>query len=264
MRERFEGKTVLVTGGTRGIGLATALAFASHGARCTITHRWGSEDEDEIRDRFTAIGATEPAIFEADVANGEDTDALLGSIADRDGPVDVFVSNAAFAPAVSSLDDYVKRDFLRAIEYSAWPLAEYPKRIKAVMGRYPAYIVGMSSPGHERFTRAYDAVAVSKAVLETMCRYLAHRLGPEGSRVNIVRAGFVDTESLKTIIGSDVLEQLRQKAPESIIPAQEVANAVLALCSGLLDGVNGHVLAVDRGTVFADSILKHFEQGLGN
>ena len=56
----YTGKVVLITGGTKGIGLATGLAFARHGAQVYLTHRWGSADEDEIRARFAELGAPAP------------------------------------------------------------------------------------------------------------------------------------------------------------------------------------------------------------
>ncbi|HEY0136691.1 MAG TPA: SDR family NAD(P)-dependent oxidoreductase, partial [Nannocystis sp.] len=64
----FTGKAVLITGGTRGIGLACGLAFARHGARVILTHRWGSADEGELRAKFAELGAPEPMIVEADVS----------------------------------------------------------------------------------------------------------------------------------------------------------------------------------------------------
>ncbi len=255
MLNDLNGKTVLVTGGTRGIGLAIGLAFGGRQARCVLTHRWGSADEDEIRARFAEAGAPAPLIVEADVANAADTDDLLAAIRDETGRLDVFVSNAAFAPPVATFDDYVKRDFLRAIEYTTWPMAAYTRAIRAQFGQYPRYVVGLSSPGHLRYLDGYDAVAMAKSMLETMTAYLAHHLGPEGVNVNIVRAGFVDTEALASVIGADKVARLREIAPERIIPVEEVADAVLALCSGLLDGVNGAVIPVDRGTVFSDSML---------
>src|SRR5215204_4496166 len=76
----LHGKAVLVTGGTMGIGLATGLAFGTYGARCILTHKWGTADEDEVRARFAEIGAPEPMIVQADVSNAEDTSALLDAI----------------------------------------------------------------------------------------------------------------------------------------------------------------------------------------
>lgn len=255
MLNEFSGQTVLITGGTRGIGLGVGLAFGALQARCVLTHRWGSADENDIRAQFAKVGAPEPLIIEADVANAGDTEDLMAAIAAEAGGVDVFVSNAAFAPPIASFESYVKRDFLRSIEYTTWPMASYTQAIKAQFGAYPRYVVGLSSPGHLRYLKGYDAVAMAKSMLETMNAYMANHLGPEGVNVNIVRAGFVDTEALSSVIGAEKLAYIRENAPDRIIPVAQVADAVVALCSGLLDGVNGAVIPVDRGTVFSDGLV---------
>ncbi len=255
MQIDFSGKHVLITGGTRGIGLATGLAFARLGGHCTLTHRWGSADEDEIRRRFAGVGGPPPAIEEADVADADDTAALMARLAARSAAVDIFISNAAFAPPIGCIEQYVKRDFLRGIEFTAWPLAAYPLAINRAFGRYPKYIVGLTSAGTVKYVHDYDAVAAAKSVLETLCRYLAHRLAPQDVRVNLVRAGYVDTEALRAVIGGALMDRMKTFFPEYVIPADEVARAVVSLCSGLLDGVIGQVIDVDRGTLFSDSVL---------
>ncbi|MCP5082344.1 MAG: SDR family oxidoreductase [Alphaproteobacteria bacterium] len=259
MLSELREKTVLITGGTRGIGLETGLAFGKAGARCVLTHRWGSADEADICEKFEVVGASQPAIYEADVVNEDDTTALLNLMKESHDGVHVLVANVAVAPLVKGLDDYVRRDFTRCLEFSTWPLASYTKRILDLFGSYPRYIVGISSTGHLRYAGAYDAVAIAKSALETMCRYLAFRLGPEGVRVNVVRPSFVETEALATVFGEDFSTYLEEKSPGIVISKQEVANAVLALCSGLLDGVNGQVIQVDRGTMFGDSIVRYYE-----
>jgi NAD(P)-dependent dehydrogenase (short-subunit alcohol dehydrogenase family) len=257
----LRGKAVLVTGGTMGIGLATGLAFGREGARCILTHKWGTADEDEVRARFAEIGAPEPLIVQADVASSEDTDALLAAIREEHDAVEAFISNVSFGLVVKDFEEYQKRSLYTSIEYSTWPMVEYTRRIKAVFGRYPRYVVGLSSGGPDAFYKNYDFVAASKAVMETLCRYLNYRLFDEDVRINVVRSRLVRTESLRATFGRDFEEFAeRFNMKRQFISCEEVANAILGLCSGLLDGVSGQVIMVDRGTSFFDNLMRIYNE----
>lgn len=256
MENDLRGKSVLITGGTKGIGLATGLAFGKRGAVCTLTHRWGTADENEIRAQFEAVGAPAPFIVQADASNNDDLAELLNGIKERHDGVDVFVSNVALALLVKSFNSYQKRSLLKSIDYTAWPLFEYSKAIKKTFGRYPRYIIGLSSDGPDSYCANYDFVAGCKAMLETLVRYMNVHLKDENVNVNVVRAGYVLTDSLKATFGNG-FEEFAQRSgmtPYEIKP-EEVADMVLALCSGLLDGVSGQVLMADRGSAFGGSLL---------
>jgi enoyl-[acyl-carrier-protein] reductase (NADH) len=165
------------------------------------------------------------------------------------------------ALVVRDLQDYSKRSLFKSIEYSAWPLFAYTKRIHEVFGKYPRYIIGLSSGGVDHFYANYDFVAASKAVMEVMCRYMNYRLFDEDVRINVVRAWAVRTESLRATFGEEFetfLERANMK--RNFIETEEVANAILALCSGLMDSVSGQVLMIDRGTTFRDNLMRLFNE----
>jgi NAD(P)-dependent dehydrogenase (short-subunit alcohol dehydrogenase family) len=257
----LRGKAVLITGGTMGIGLATGLAFARQGAHCTLTCKWGTADEDAVRRAFRDEGLPVPAIETADVGREEDTALLLDRIAQRHSAIEVFVSNVSQALVVRDLEDYSKRALFKSIEYSAWPLYDYAQRIKDRFGAWPRYIVGLSSGGPDHFYQNYDFVAASKAVMETLVRYLNYRLFDQGVRVNVVRSRLVRTESLRATFGREFEEFAeRFNLRGQFIECEEVADAILALCSGLLDGVSGQVLMVDRGTTFCDNLMRLYNE----
>jgi NAD(P)-dependent dehydrogenase (short-subunit alcohol dehydrogenase family) len=257
----YRGKAVLVTGGTAGIGLATALAFAQRGAACTLTYRFGSADEDEVRARFAAIGAPLPTLVQADAARDEDTDALLASMRERHQSVEVLIANVSVALVVRSFDDYDRRALEKSIAASAWPMVEYTRRIKKVFGSYPRYVVGMSSTGPDSFSAGYDFVAASKAVMETLCRYMNYRLFDEDMRINVLRSRSVRTASFESTFGAEFSEFAKRFTTEKhFLPAEEVADAALALCSGMMDGVSGQVITVDRGTTFFDNLMRLYEE----
>ena len=260
MLNDLSGKFVLITGGTRGIGLSTALAFGKQGAICTLTHKWGSADEDNIKAQFHDVGAPEPFIVEADAREDEDTESLLRELHERCDRIEVFVSGVAFAQIVSGIEDFSKRSFLQSVEYTAWPTIGYLQKINQIFGNYPRYVVGLSSDGPDRFHLNYDIVAACKSMLETLCRYIAFRFVDEDVRFNVVRAGFVRTNSLDSTMGEDFLEFLDRFNPDFFVDAEQVATTILALCSGLMDGLNGQIIKVDRGASFCDNLMGIYDQ----
>ena len=260
MLNDFRGKAVLITGGTKGIGLGCALAFARCGASCTVTHRWGSADEDELRDRFRAVGGPEPTIVEADAGSLEDTEELIAELRRRHETCEVLVSNVSFAQIVKNLGDYSKRSLLRSIDYTVWPMFGYLAEIKKQFGRYPRYAIGMSSIGPDAFVANYDFVAGSKALLETLVRYFNYRVRQEDCRVNVVRAALVRTDSLTATMGPECAPFIEKFEPRMFVTPEQVGDAVLALCSGLMDTVSGQVVTVDHGVAFYDNVMRLFAE----
>ena len=258
----YRGKAVLVTGGTAGIGLATALAFGRCGAECTLTYRFGSADEDEVRRLFEGAGAPPPLIVQADATSDEDTRELVRMLRTRHRSIETVVVNVSNALVTNSVEDYDRRGLLKSVEASAWPIVSYTRNVHDAFGKYPRYVIGMSSTGVSSFASGYDFVAASKAVMETLARYMSVRLYDDDVRINVIRSRSIVTRSFESTFGKDFFEFAKRYCdPEKhFLTADEVGEAALALASGFMDGVRGQVLTVDRGTTFFDDFMRVFDE----
>jgi NAD(P)-dependent dehydrogenase (short-subunit alcohol dehydrogenase family) len=247
----FAGRSVIVTGGTRGLGKAIGMEFGRCGATVFLTHRWGSVSEDELRAEFAREGLPHPHIVESDASDPDATLGLMRHVLDPAFPLIAAVSNVAFAKNVNGIQDLQRGSLELSLRYSAWPMVDLLHAAKATLGYYPRYALAISSDNGAVCHPGYDMVGAAKAVLETLCRYVALHLKHEGVRVNAIRCGPLDTASLHATFG-DALESM---APEARRAARErlmldprvVARACVALCSGLMDSVTGQVLTVDEG-----------------
>jgi NAD(P)-dependent dehydrogenase (short-subunit alcohol dehydrogenase family) len=256
----FSGRAVLVTGGSKGIGLATGIAFGRRGAHVTLTHKWGSADVDAVRAEFRKVGAPEPDLIESDASQEDNVHMALAAIRERHQALHSFISNVAVAPVVQSFEQYSRRDFARCVDYSLWPLVSHVQAIKQVFGGYPRYVVAMSSQGAESYGVNYDVMAATKAALETLCRYMNFRLRQFGTRVNVLRTRFSRTDSLRDMFGPEFEAFVDTHSPGLFTEAAEVGEAAVGLCCGLMDAVAGQVVTVDRGAGFCDNLSRLFEE----
>ena len=253
----FTGKTVLITGGTRGIGLETGLSFGKRGALCILTYRWGDHDAEGIYEQFEKLGAPKPILMEADVANAEDTKALLEDLKKSMDKIDVFISNVSSAMVINCFEDYTLKGLKQSISYSTWPMVAYTQEIERVFGAYPKYIMAVSSTGPTDYSIGYDYVAASKTVMEVFVKYISYRLRKHDVVINAVRSRAIKTKSLEATFGKDLYEFAQKFVPDSYwIQPEELAEAMVGLCSGYCDTITGQIITVDKGTNFFDNLME--------
>jgi len=256
----MRGKTALITGGTKGIGLASGLKFGEAGAKTFLTYRWGEDDYSSLYEAFEEKGAPRPVVIQADVSSDDDTENLLKKISETEKKIDFFISNVGVAQRARSLRDYRKRSLFKTLEYSTWPLIDYTRKIKEVFGSFPKHILGISSDGPDHFYQGYDYVGASKALLEFFAKYLSVHLFDEGTRVNVIRFGPVNTESFSLVFGKEFFDYVREHdIPEDMLMTlEECGSAVFGLCSGLLSAVNGQIITADKGMSFRDNLMMRY------
>jgi enoyl-[acyl-carrier protein] reductase III len=239
---RFEGASVLVTGGSRGIGKAIALRFAELGAaKVAIGYLRNDSAAEETAGELRELGA-EPVLVRGNVSS----ERVAGEVAQL-GALDVVVHNAATGVIRPALDvDQKHWDW--TLTANAWALVELARAAAPAM-ESGASIVGVSSLGSTRVLENYILVGTSKAALESLVRYLAVELAPRGIRVNAVSAGVVETEALDHFPNRErMLQAARTRTPAGrMVEPRDVADAVCFLCSPQAEMVRGHTLIVDGG-----------------
>jgi enoyl-[acyl-carrier protein] reductase III len=238
----LEGATVLVTGGSRGIGKAIALRFADLGAaRVAIGYLRNDSAAEQTAEELRGKGA-EPILVRGSVAS----DRVTREVAEL-GPLQALVHNAAtgvIRPALETED-----------KHWDWTLSANARALlslaRAAAPQMPegSSIVGISSLGSTRVLEDYVLVGTSKAALESLVRYLAVELAPRGIRVNAVSGGVVDTEALDHFPQKEqMLAWGERRTPAGrLVRAEDIADAVAFLCSPAAEMIRGHVLVVDGG-----------------
>lgn len=239
----FSGKSVLVTGGSRGIGKGIALRFAELGAaRVAIGYLRNDSAAEETAAELRELGA-EPVLVRGNLGDPGKALALVGDL----GPLDVIVSNAATGVIRPALE-LEERHWDWTMNANARALLTLTR---AAVDSMPdgAAIVAISSQGSQRVLDDYVLVGVSKAALETLVRYLAVELAPRGIRVNAVSAGLVETGALDSFDQRDqMLEQMREKTPAGrLVEPRDVADAVCFLASPAALMMRGQTIVVDGG-----------------
>jgi enoyl-[acyl-carrier protein] reductase III len=238
----FEGKSVLVTGGSRGIGKAIALRFADLGAaKVAVGYLRNDRAAEETAAELRTLGA-DPSLVRGNVAS----DRVAQQVEEL-GALDVLVHNAATGVIRPALEVEEKHwDWtLRANSRALLSLT----RAAAPAMEPGSSIVGISSLGATRVLENYVLVGTSKAALESLVRYLAVELAPRGIRVNAVSAGLIETEALAHFPNREqMLAAARERTPAGrMVGPADVADAVCFLCSPQAEMVRGQTLIVDGG-----------------
>ena len=245
---RFEGKTALVTGGSRGIGRAICLELAAGGATVAVNYRSNSQAADDTVAAIAAQGGAAIAI-QADVCDAKQVSALFKSVRSQFGGLDMLVNNAGITRdniiMLMKPDDF---DIVQATNLrSCWLCCKEAARI--MMRKRAGSIINISSVVGIAGNGGQTNYAASKAGIIGLSKSLAKELAPRGVRVNAIAPGFVATD-----MTAELSDELKGSALDAIPlgrmgEPEDIAKAVAFLASDDAAYITGQTLVVDGGMV---------------
>jgi 3-oxoacyl-[acyl-carrier protein] reductase len=244
----LDGRTALVTGGSRGIGRAVAVMLARAGADVAIGYRSRRAEAEAVTQEIVALGRRAVAAG-GDLADPATADRMAAEVAKAFGRLDIFVANAGVWPPddvpLGSLPSHRWRATmaanLDAVFFST-------RAALGLMGRGGRVVVVSSTAG-QRGEAGHADYAATKGALIALTKSLAVECAPD-ILVNCVAPGWVDTDMSASAFRNDGKDRIAGTIPLRRIPsAEEIAGTIVFLCSDLASHVTGEVLNVNGGSV---------------
>jgi enoyl-[acyl-carrier protein] reductase III len=249
----LQGKFALITGGSRGIGRAVALALAERGADVAINYRNNREAAEEVARAIEGRGRLALAV-QADLGEAGQIRPMFEAVAKAFGHLDILVANAAstaFKPILESREHHITKTY--AITVNAFVLCaqEAAKLMAGRQGR----VVAVSGIDSVAVLRDHGVLGSAKAALEVLVKYLAVELGPRGITVNAVNPGLVETDSARRYLGAEYAALRDRVAAATPLgraaTPDDIARVVAFFCSDDAAWVTGQTLMADGGLLLA-------------
>lgn len=242
----LDGKTALVTGGSRGIGRAIALTLAECGADVALTFTSSEEAANEVKDEITSKGRRSKAL-QADAVDFEKADNVIAEITGDWDKLDVLVNNAGI-----TRDNLILRmkeeQWDQVIDTNLKSIFNYSKAVaKPMMRNRGGSIINISSVVGLSGNAGQSNYAASKAGIIGFTKSYAKELASRGIRANVVAPGYITTE-MTDELDQKVLKSIKEETPLGRPgDAEEVAHTVAFLASELSSYITGEIIRVDGG-----------------
>ncbi len=243
-----------VTGSSRGLGAATAVQLAADGYDLVLTYRSNQEEANTIAADCTKLGAT-CTVEHLDLEDPDSITACIAAVRSRWDRLDVLVANAAsttFRPLLEAKRTHFERTFSISVFGFHQLVVEC---VPLLRSSDIARIVAVSGADTRTWIPGHGLLAAAKAAMESMVQYFACELGPEGITIIGISPGWMDGDSIKSMLGpfyESAIDSERETHPmrTAVVPA-EAAAALSLLCRPEAKWLNGSTVETDGAGVFA-------------
>lgn len=242
----LEGKTALITGGSRGIGKAIAIAFAQHGANVAFSDLAYDDVARELEEELQALGVKAKG-YASDASKFDDSEVLLKEVVDSFGQIDILVNNAGITrdTLLMRMSEEMWDDVIRVNLKSAFNLTKATQ--KYMLKQRSGCIINMSSIVGIGGNAGQANYAASKAGMIGFTKSMAQEIGARNIRVNAIAPGFIETE-MTAKLPEDVKKEWAEKIPlKRAGQPEDVAGMAIFLASDLAAYVTGQVFTVCGG-----------------
>ncbi|HEX5711091.1 MAG TPA: enoyl-ACP reductase [Sulfuricurvum sp.] len=256
--ENMKGKTLVITGATKGIGQAIAEKFAQKGVNVAFTYNSNGETAAVLAQELENKYGIKARAYPLNILETDEFKPLFEAIDADFDRVDFFVSNAMIygRPVVGGYGKFMRLKprglnniYTATVNAFVVGTQEAAKRMEKVGG---GAVVTMSSTGNLIYIENYAGHGTNKAAVEAMSRYAAVELGEMNIRVNAVSGGPIDTDALKAFTNYEEVkaETIRRSAMNRMGSPNDIAGAVYFLCTEEASWITGQTIVVDGGTTF--------------
>jgi len=254
----MKGKTLVITGATKGIGQAIAEKFAQNGVNIAFTYNSNAEVAGVLVQELESKYGIKARAYPLNILETDEFKPLFEAIDADFDRVDFFVSNAMIygRPVVGGYGKFMRLKpkglnniYTATVNAFVVGTQEAAKRMEKVGG---GAVVTMSSTGNLIYIENYAGHGTNKAAVEAMSRYAAVELGEMNIRVNAVSGGPIDTDALKAFTNYEEVkaETIRRSAMNRMGSPDDIAGAVYFLCTDEASWITGQTIVVDGGTTF--------------
>ena len=242
----LKDKTVIITGGTRGLGKELCLEFAKNGCNVIFTYSRSQTESKKVKLEIEKLGVT-AKFFKLNLLSPDNIDQFCEIIKKENINFDFLINNAASGVMKNSIETTEKHwDWTMQVNVKGpWLLSKNLSKNIKKKGK----IINISSPGSTKVLNNYFSIGVSKAALESLTRYMAYDLAKDDISVNSISASLLETDAIKHFPNQEEIKSiLSRKNPKQkkLIP-NDVAKFAVSLCSEAGDMVIGQNILIDGG-----------------